>query len=244
MGAVGSLTAAEVRAALHGRWPNDRYLHIEEAPLNHYRQGNKIDVLIMDQWQSGKHQTEAVEVKVSYSDWCKEWRDTKWVVTDHMGRTHEHSRKPTGWALEQYTNSRWDRYRARDADPIPDDFVPTVESVNVVYVGKNRSWREHAHRFWIAAPLDLAQRIRDDCDGHGEMADWGVLAVAGDSSQVLRKPATTTPKVWPAGMWLGIVRSAADAGPAALQRARDVGSREGYKRGYAAAELDQINQSA
>lgn len=220
------MDAAEVRSALHGRWPDERYLHIEEAPLNHYRQGNKIDVLIIDQWQSGKHQTEAIEVKVSYSDWTREWRRSEWILTDFHGKKHEYRTKPGGMTLATYMAPMANRY-GRSDPVVPDDFEPTVERVQTVCVHKNQDWRLRAHRFWIAAPADLAKKIAADCETVPELADWGVLAVREHGTDVLRKPKTTMPKEWGHSMWLGIVRSAADAGPNALLRS--------YNAGYQAA---------
>ena len=74
------MNAEQVRARLAGRWPDDRWLHVYEAPLDSSRQGSKIDVLVMALWQSDRHELDAIEVKVSYQDWLKEWRRVSWAT--------------------------------------------------------------------------------------------------------------------------------------------------------------------
>lgn len=225
------MRAADVRRALSKRWPDERYLLIEEAPLDSGRQGTKIDVLVLGLWRSDGLGLDAVEVKVSYSDWCKEWRRVEWFITDHLGERHRHWGKPRDGDLERFRPGTWRRAWRQPADtpPPPDGFEPTVERVEVVDVSKNAAWRAHATRFWVAAPEVLAGRIAADILGHEEMGGWGVLGVLDDGSvSVVLKPARRVGlKPLTHAQYLGIIRSAADSGLNALNRARSLGYSEG-----------------
>lgn len=228
-----TMTADEVRERLVARWPDDRYLHVYEAPTDSARQGSKIDVLVLSLWNSDKHEIDAVEVKVSYSDWCKEWRRTEWRLTSHEGEVHTFHRKPNSYDRDRYTGGTYEadltnRYLvSRGRLPVPDDFVPPIERSTVVDVSKNQDWRARAHRFWVAAPAALAVKIVEDVRCHPEMDGWGVLAVGETSVHVLLTP-TRREHVIPFShqQWLGIVRTAADSGLQALDRARRAGYRQ------------------
>src|SRR3990167_5377151 len=67
-----ALTSRDVLAGLHGRWPDDQYMFVEEAPQDSSRQGRKIDALVVSLWKSRGHELDAVEVKISASDWKRE----------------------------------------------------------------------------------------------------------------------------------------------------------------------------
>jgi hypothetical protein len=64
--------ADDVKACLRLRWPDEEYLHIEEAPTDSSRQGRKLDVLVVAFWQSRGLAVDGVEIKVSPSDWKRE----------------------------------------------------------------------------------------------------------------------------------------------------------------------------
>lgn len=158
------MDAQGVRDALRRRWPDSEYLSIEEAPQDPMRQGRKIDVLVVSLWKSRGHALDAVEIKVSMTDWKRE--------------------------LENAAKADW--------------------------------WWEHVHRFWIACPLELAPRIRDQLP-----ETWGLLACTPDATKVVvqaprRDPA---PLSWP--QCIGLMRASANAGLGALQRAEQ----RGYDRG-------------
>lgn len=105
------MTAAEVRDALALRWPDSEYLAIPEAPTDSSRMGRKIDLLVISLWASRGFEREAVEVKVSYSDWTRErteaakadfwWRHSHrfWVAVPAglAGKVKEEL--PIGWGL-------------------------------------------------------------------------------------------------------------------------------------------------
>jgi hypothetical protein len=67
-----TMTAADIRLALRKRWPDSDYLFVEEAPENSDRSGTKIDVLVVALWRSRGLERDAVEIKVSMSDFRKE----------------------------------------------------------------------------------------------------------------------------------------------------------------------------
>lgn len=244
----GVRTARDVCAALTQRWPDDRYLHVYEAPLDSGRQGSKIDVLVLSLWASDGLALDAVEVKVSYSDWCKEWRRTVWWFDDHNGIRREFTRTPTTYDLGRYTHGSdwWEnqrRWRRDDVlqDEPPEGFEPKVHRRHVVDTSKNAAWRTKATRFWVAAPAKVAAKIAADVASHVELAGWGVIAVDDDSTthylvraarNVSREPLTHP-------QYLGIIRCAADSGFGALQRARSLGYRDGHRDG----RRDQRQQS-
>lgn len=83
-------------------------------------------------------------------------------------------------------------------------------------------WWRHVHRFYVAAPSDVAALIANELP-----AGWGLLAANGAGVRVLREIAPRTPEPMPWVVTLGLLRAAASAGVNALARARD----EGYARG-------------
>jgi len=247
-------TAERVREALTGRWPDSRYLHVYEAPLDSGRQGCKIDVAVFALWRSDRHEIDAVEVKVSYSDWCKEWRRVEWVLTTHDGRRVTSPKKWPTYGLNNYRGADkvvlegdFSARRARERATrhgVPPDFEPTVERVVTIDTSKSADWRAVAHRFWIAAPAGLAVKIAQDVKDQPKMSDWGVLAVDGAGTHVLVAPAkrTTAPPPLSHQQWIGVVRTAADCGLQALhraeargeQRAREAAQREAQRKMAAA----------
>lgn len=66
------MTAQDVLAALLVKWPPKNYIHVHEAPSQADRGGTKIDALIISPWASRRFPREAVEVKVTRSDWQRE----------------------------------------------------------------------------------------------------------------------------------------------------------------------------
>lgn len=233
------MNAEEVKARLVGRWPDDRYLHVYEAPTRHDRQGGAIDVLVLGLWPSLGLELDAVEVKVSYSDWKKEWERVEWHVTDHAERTVVHQCKPDERRLRHLRGEGpWVNQRLmRDGlPPVPEGFEPTIQRVAKVNTSKSLEWRQRAHRFWVAAPAPLATKIKLDVERVPEMAGWGVLAVGDTAARVLVAPKKNhNPVVLGHHAWLGIVRAAANSGFQALLRAEERGRRMEAER--AKAEL-------
>lgn len=222
------MTAVDVKAALSKHWPDDRFLHVYEAPLDHGRQGCKIDVLVMGLWQSKGHQLDAVEVKVSYSDWCKEWRRVEWILTDHLGRQHRRDQRWPENVIDWYRpGSRWNH---RPDEMPPDGFEPTIERVESIDTSKNAAWRAHAHRFWVAAPERVAQKIAHDVRSMTELSGWGVLAVTGEGVRTLASPKySPNPTALSHRQYLGIIRASADSGVQAIWRAEARGRSAGLK---------------
>lgn len=235
---TSSITAADIRERLTGRWPDDQYLHVYEAPMNSMRQGTKIDVLVLSLWASKGYTLDAVEIKVSYSDWCKEWRETEWVVVDHLGVAHLVDRTPDDYTLNQYRGAdrvvegreSWRRAgRERALAPIPDEFEPTVTRRTKVNTSKNADWRSRSNRFWIAAPDGLAQKVKADIELHPELTGWGVLAVTEKDTRAIVTPTVRKPTPYTVSQWVGLVRAAADCGANALLRAEERGRRAGVQ---------------
>lgn len=198
------MDAAAVKAALTKRWPDDRYLHIYEAPLDSARQGTKIDVAVVALWHSKGLAIDAVEVKVSYQDWLNEIEDRRlWAVFPDGRRI---------WCRNMIDARRWER----STEGV------TIERTRTTDTSKSLLWREHAHRFWIAAPAKVADRIALELP-----QGWGLLSVTEDGSTVLAKPVENRnvrlldwPKV------IGLLRAAADSGSVALARAEARGRQQ------------------
>lgn len=165
------MTAADVRAACRTRWADSEYLVIDEAPQDSGRQGRKIDLLVVSLWKSRRHELDAVEVKVSLSDFRLEIE----------GRNGKGGPAKAEW------------------------------------------WWAHTNRFWIAAPADLAAKIRGEIPG-----GWGLLACypSGENRTLIRPERhDREPFTWE--QTIGLLRASADAGVGALQRAES----RGYDRG-------------
>ena len=228
------MNADDIRSRLTGRWPDSQFMHVYEAPINSYRQGTKIDVLVISLWSSRGYTLEAVEIKCSYADWCKEWRIVEWFIQTHDGVEIRCDHKPDDRDLDGYRGTDRVHHEWRRRPKIvggapfsqpPDDFEPTVVRRVSVDTSKNRHWRERAHRFWIAAPDGLAQKVKADVESHDEMKGWGVIAVSESGTRAIVMPTVTKVEPFTVGQWVGIVRAAADCGANALLRAEDRGRR-------------------
>lgn len=104
-------TAAEIREALCHHWPADQYLTVEEAPEDAARMGRKIDLLVVSYWASRGHSIDAVEIKVSMTDWKREltnaakadfwWQhsDRFWVAVPREMASKVHDQLPESWGL-------------------------------------------------------------------------------------------------------------------------------------------------
>lgn len=105
------MTAAEIMDALRKRWPDSEYVHVPEAPLDSGRQGRKVDLLVISMWSSRGHERDAVEIKVSMSDFRKElstpekadfwWAHTHrfWVAVPEALGDKVKAELPTTWGL-------------------------------------------------------------------------------------------------------------------------------------------------
>lgn len=165
---MSGMTAADVRDALSTRWPDSEYLVIPEAPQDAARARRKIDLLVVSLWQSRGYQLDAVEIKVSTSDWKRE--------------------------LDNPAKADW--------------------------------WWAHSHRFWLAVPADMAEKVQPDLP-----ETWGLLACAPGGCKTVVKAAKRDAEPFTWQSTIGLLRAAADAGVGALQRARQAGWEEGLKQG-------------
>jgi hypothetical protein len=96
-------------------------------------------------------------------------------------------------------------------------------------------WWAHSHRFWLAVPAEMAEKVQADLP-----LGWGLLACGLEAPpKVVVRPQRrdAKPLSWPT--CVGIMRAAANAGINALQRAemrgraagREVGLREAERAG-------------
>ncbi len=86
-------------------------------------------------------------------------------------------------------------------------------------------WYRHVHRFWIAAPEALCDKIKEDLP-----SSWGLLSVTPEKVKVARKAPKHDPEPLDWSALVGCLRAAADAGPNALIREFDKGVKVGYDR--------------
>jgi hypothetical protein len=208
------VNAADVRDALYGRWPADRYLHLYEACANPGRQGAKIDVAVIGLWQSLKYEIDAIEVKCSVSDFRNEIETYHWRVEGIDRPFYMRAQAARHASVDAAT---WTRH-----DPSLD---------------KSAEWRQIAHRFWIAAPAVVAIKIRETLpDG------WGLLAIDGRGCTVASAPARTEPRQLTWRETLGLIRGAADAGIRPRQRAYETGATEGWRRARASHQSETLPQ--
>lgn len=113
---VGMTTAAEVREALEKHWKPAEYLVLHECAQDAMRQGRKIDTLVVSLWKSRGYELDAIEIKVSVSDWMKEvnspekadwwWHHSHrfWVAVPEKIAARVQETLPTGWGLLSVTD--------------------------------------------------------------------------------------------------------------------------------------------
>lgn len=204
------MIADEVRSALRQRWPEDRYHHIREAPLDAGRQGTKIDVLVVALWKSLRYELDAVEIKVSVADFRNELRTYTWVID-----------WPEGIESPKWLDLDHVYYGREPAAYYTRLYGGTVRRVASDSTEKSEQWRSHAHRFWIASPQAVAEKITPMLP-----AGWGLLGIHDDgNSSVLVRPAKNRNPdalTWPESV--GLMRACADAGRAAIERAEHRGA--------------------
>jgi len=105
------VNAAEVREALERHWKPSEYLVMHECGQDAMRMGRKIDTLVMSLWRSRGYELDAIEIKVSLSDWMREVNNPEkadWWWT-HSHRFHVavpvkiapkvRETLPSGWGL-------------------------------------------------------------------------------------------------------------------------------------------------
>lgn len=216
------MKADEVAVALTRRWPEDRYLHIPEATFNPWRQGTKIDVAVISCWKSLGWEIDAVEVKVSLSDFKREIERYYWTVEDKVNitgqpvRHHSRDRAVSAATVRFDDEGRW----------IEDPPVRKITRHSEPCTHKSEPWREIAHRFWIACPAELAVKIEPLLPaGEG----WGLLAVDGRGCTAVVKPVKNRePRMLEWSEMIGLLRCATDASERIRGRAFDKGARAGY----------------
>lgn len=94
-------------------------------------------------------------------------------------------------------------------------------------------WWAHVHRFWLAVPAALIEKVLPDLP-----PGWGLLGCTLDGLPfVHRKPETKMPDSLPWTACIGLLRAAADAGKSALWRAEERGRQRGIELGKAEAAL-------
>lgn len=105
------MNAAEVREQLELHWKPSEYLVLHECAQDAMRQGRKIDTLVVSLWKSRGYELDAIEIKVSHSDWMRElnepakadwwWKHSHrfWVAVPSAIADKVLATLPTGWGL-------------------------------------------------------------------------------------------------------------------------------------------------
>lgn len=91
---------------------------------------------------------------------------------------------------------------------------------------KAQGWWEHSNRFWIAAPADVARKIKDELP-----PTWGMISVSDGSSRVLVQAERRERKPFTWGGTIGLLRAAGASSTSALERIRRLADQAGYARG-------------
>lgn len=88
-------------------------------------------------------------------------------------------------------------------------------------------WWRHSHRFWVAVPERLVERVQPELP-----TTWGLLSCTpGEKPKVVVRPESREAEPLPWPTVVGVLRASADAGLGALRRARDDGFEDGRKLG-------------
>lgn len=165
------MRADQVLDALSRRWPAAEYLMIPEAPRDADRGGERIDALVISLWNSRGFEREAVEIKVSYSDWKREheraakadfwWRHTHrfWIACPADLAPRILPELPTGWGLLAVEAERTrvaKKPERHDAEPLP---APTMIGVMRASAGAGIAALDRARREGVReAEARLAER--------------------------------------------------------------------------------------
>lgn len=88
-------------------------------------------------------------------------------------------------------------------------------------------WHQRVHRFWIAAPAEVAKKIKPQLP-----VNWGLLSVTASGVRVSVTPEpnrSPVPLTWPETV--GLLRATADCGVNVLARQYEKGVADGLERG-------------
>ena len=99
-------------------------------------------------------------------------------------------------------------------------------------------WHAHVARFWIAAPADVAKKIKPQLP-----PNWGLLSCTADGVRALVHPDVNRERVpfsW--STTVGLLRAAADCGLGVLQREYGRGLTDGARQ--AEAQIDRSSSPA
>ena len=146
----------------------------------------------------------------------------------------------TGRKLDLLVVSLW-RSRGYELDGVEIKVSASDWKRELDNAAKADWWWRHVHRFWIAVPVALAPKVRNELP-----TGWGLLACStepgagGKRTQVLVKPEKHDPEpmTWP--NVVGLLRASADSGVGALQRAEERGYDRGHQVAKREAELAEL----
>lgn len=105
------MNANDVRDCLLTKWPANQYVMVSEAPDGPERMGRKIDALVVSCWKSRGYEIDAVEIKVSMTDWMREVNNPAksefwvrhshrfWVAVPSSMSLKVKQTLPPGWGL-------------------------------------------------------------------------------------------------------------------------------------------------
>lgn len=164
------MTSTGVRQALLNRWYPSEYLSINEAPQSSDRQGRKIDVLVVSLWRSRGYELDAVEIKVSVSDWRRELKDADkadwwwghvhrfWVAVPAEIAATVRAGLPSGWGLLSCTPERTvELVKPEGHEPEP---IPWGTCIGLMRASANAGYTalQHAEQMGERRGKELAQK--------------------------------------------------------------------------------------
>lgn len=158
---------------------------------------------------------------------AKRWPEDAYVVLSEApaGDPARQGRKADLVAL-----SAW-RSRGYEVDAVEVKTSMSDWRRELVAAAKADWWWRHSHRFWLAAPDELAVKVEPEVP-----TTWGVLACSPDAVRVVRQAPSheAEPITWPAV--IGLLRCARNAGSQALARAENRGREIGRQEAERAFE--------
>lgn len=157
----------------------------------------------------------------------RRWPDGEYLMMNEASRHADRS----GRKLDVLAVSFW-KSRGLQLDGIEIKVSLSDWKRELADGGKADWWWAHTHRFWLAVPTDLVEKVRPDLP-----ATWGLLAcdVDGPPKAVVRAD-SREPEALPWEACVGLMRCASEAGIGALGRAEQRGRERGYQEGKATAE--------
>jgi hypothetical protein len=158
------------------------------------------------------------------------WPDTEHL---HIAEAPQNADRSTGRKLDVLVLNLW-ASRGFEREGVEIKISVADWRRELKNAEKSDWWWRRVHRFWVAAPATVAEKIKSEIP-----AAWGLLALgAGKGRERVRvlvdAPKKHDPEPLTLTTHIGLLRAGSDSGFGALSRAEGVG----YNRGYAQGKKD------